>query len=438
MFCSLVQAQVNPEQKSADKGELKYNLSEDGKKYIKLTLLNQVWLRYNQSNPGTTVLGKPADDTFDIGLRRTRMQLYGAINEHLFFYTQFGMNNFNYLSGNGGNRKNQAFFHDALGEYNVFPLNNKLKLGAGLTICNGLSRFSQPSIGSIMTLDVPVFAQATVDQTDQFSRKLSVYARGQWGKLDYRIALSDPFPVTSNGTTPPTLGKDATFNPTGHTHQVQGLFIYNFLESEQHVTPYMQGTYLGKKKILNLEAGTVYQKSATWLTNEQGDTLTQDLLLSSVAVFADMPINVDKGTAFNAYLGYFNTNYGKNYIRNNGVMNPANGSTSSTVFSGYGNQYPMFGTGQSLYAQVGYLMKKNALGSNGTCMPFASIHYAQLQKIQDPVLVYDLGINWLIQGHNGKCSLDLQNRPVMETQADGSIQQTDRKYAVILQYQLMI
>ena len=40
---------------------------------------------------------------------------------------------------------------------------------------NGLSRFSQPSIGTIVTMDVPVFAQATVDQTDEFSRKLSVY-----------------------------------------------------------------------------------------------------------------------------------------------------------------------------------------------------------------------------------------------------------------------
>lgn len=28
---------------------------------------------------------------------------------------------------------------------------------------------------------------------------MSFYARGQVGKLDYRLVLSDPFPVASNG-----------------------------------------------------------------------------------------------------------------------------------------------------------------------------------------------------------------------------------------------
>jgi hypothetical protein len=37
-----------------------------------------------------------------------------------------------------------------------------------------------------------VFLQYTVDQTDQFARKLSIYARGQIGKLDYRLVMSDP------------------------------------------------------------------------------------------------------------------------------------------------------------------------------------------------------------------------------------------------------
>jgi len=178
---------------------LKLNLKEDGSLYLKVTFLNQVWVRYDHSNPGTLVLGQPAEHTFDIGLRRTRIQFFGQVTDHVFFYTQFGQNNFNFLSQNSGNRKLQVFFHDALGEYKVWRSNNRLKMGAGLTIANGLSRFSQPSIGTIMTMDVPIFAQATVDQTDEFSRKLSIYARGQLGKLDYRLILSDPFPVTTNG-----------------------------------------------------------------------------------------------------------------------------------------------------------------------------------------------------------------------------------------------
>ena len=170
-------APSQPKPKANTIEELKLKLNEDGSHYLKWTFSNQVWIRYNQSNPGTTVMGERANETFDIGLRRTRIQFYGQLTDHVFFYTQFGQNNFNFLSGqnasNSGNRKFQVFFHDALGEYKIWKDNEWLKLGGGLTIANGLSRFSQPSVSTIMTLDVPVFAQATVDQTDEFSRKLS-------------------------------------------------------------------------------------------------------------------------------------------------------------------------------------------------------------------------------------------------------------------------
>jgi hypothetical protein len=181
-------------QQQPQKDALKFNLNDDGSHYFQFTVLNQTWLRFNQSNPGTLVEGKAKDNTFDIGLRRTRVQAFGQITGNVFIYFQFGMNNFNAQYNTGNNRKLHAFFHDALGEYKVSN-GNQLKIGGGLTIANGLSRFSQPSVSSIMTMDVPVFAQSTVDQTDEFSRKLSVYARGQIGKFDYRIVLSDPFPI---------------------------------------------------------------------------------------------------------------------------------------------------------------------------------------------------------------------------------------------------
>lgn len=421
------------------KNELKVPLNSEGTNYLKFTFLNQTWLRYNQSNPSTTVMGEKAKETFDIGLRRTRMQFFGQINDHVFLYTQFGMNNFNFLSSNSGNRKLQAFFHDALGEYIVFKNKNWLKFGGGLSICNGLSRFTQPSVSSIMSLDVPVFAQSTVDQIDEFARKLSFYARGQVGHFDYRVIVSDPFPINTNGQTTPVLGKDAVFTTIGHHKQFQGLFIYNFFESENHTTPYMTGTALGSKKILNLEAGFIAQKNATWnLSNDGQDTLFNDLLHLSVAAYLDMPLDKEKGNAINAYLGYFNLDYGKNYIRNNGIMNPANGSTSTTLFNGAGNAYPMFGTGSVVYGQFGYLLKKNLLKEHGTLMPFATFQYAQLQKLKDNVMVFDLGINWLIQGHNAKLSLDLQNRPVFEYNSTGEIHETMRKNCLILQYQVFI
>src|SRR5688572_5482508 len=421
--------------------EMKLKLNEDGSHYLKWTFLNQIWLRYNDSNPGTTVMGEPANQTFDIGLRRTRIQFFGQLTDHVFFYTQFGQNNFNFLAGqnsnNNGNRKFQAFFHDALGEYKVWKDNDKLKLGGGLTITNGLSRFSQPSVSTIMTMDVPVFAQATVDQTDEFSRKLSIYARGQVGKFDYRIALSDPFPITSNGV-PSSLtpGPSATFAPLGHHKQYQGLFIYNFFDQETHTTPYMTGTYLGKKKVFNLEAGFISQRKATWSSTDGGVTTDyHDMNLWSVAMFYDAPLNVEKGTALSAYVGYFDMDYGPNYLRYNGIMNPANGITNGPAPGSQGNAFPMFGTGNVIYTQVGYLLKKDLFGDSGTLMPYASLMSADFDQLKDQMSVFDVGVNWLIKGHGSKLTLDYQNRPVYVSEG-GDLIKTTTKGQIVLQYQI--
>lgn len=417
--------------------ELKLNLNDDGSHYIKGTFLNQTWIRFNDSNPGTTVVGEPADQTFDIGLRRTRIQFYGQITDHVFFYTQFGQNNFNVLSQNSGNRKIQAFFHDALSEYKVWKDNDKLKLGAGLTIANGLSRFSQPSIGTIMTMDVPVFAQATVDQTDQFSRKLSVYARGQLGKFDYRVAISDPFPVQTNGATPPALGPSAGFATSKHTKQYQGFFMYNIFDKEGHTTPYMTGTYLGKKKVFNIEAGFITQKDATWSRETlASDTVFHSMNLWSVALYYDAPLHPETGTAISVYAGYFGTDYGKNYLRYNGIMNPANGTTNPVFAGSHGNAFPMFGTGNVFYTQVGYKFKDNMLGEEcGTLMPYASLMHADFDRLSDAVDVYNVGLNWLIKNHTSKISLDYQSRPVFTTSGTELVND-GRRGQLVLQYQV--
>lgn len=420
--------------------EMKLKLNESGSHYIKGTFLNQVWVRYNQSNPGTQVLGDASTETFDIGLRRTRIQFFGQLNDHVFFYTQFGQNNFNYLAGqnatNTGNRKFQAFFHDALGEYKVWKENDRLYIGSGLTIANGLSRFSQPSIGTIMTMDVPVFAQATVDQTDEFSRKLSVYARGQFGKIDYRLVLSDPFPITSNGLPAPPLSTNATFSQRGQHKQYQGFFMYNFFDVESHVTPYMTGTYLGKKKVLNLEAGFITQANATW-TRETilSDTVYHAMSLWSVAVYYDAPMNKEKGTALSAYIGYFDYDFGKGYLRYNGIMNPATSVTAPFPAGSQGNAFPMFATGNALYAQVGYLLKQDLLGEGkGTLMPYASITSANWDRVSNTFNIMNVGVNWMIQGHNSKLSLDYQHRPYFTIQGNELLKQGN-KGQVVLQYQ---
>lgn len=452
---SLAQEQKEEPKKEEKKPieELRLKLNEDGSHYIKATFSNQTWFRYAQYNDGTTVLGESKSEGFDIGLRRTRFQLYGQLTDHVTFYFQVGQNNFNFISGNGGvpdnnspyvNRKVQFFIHDAMADYRIKKGSDLLYLGGGLTITNGLSRFSQPSISTIMSLDVPVFAQATVDQTDEFSRKLSVFARGQVGNLDYRLVLSDPFPINTNGSiaTPPLIAApnspNATFAQVGHEKQYQGFFMWNFFDKESHVTPYMTGTYLGKKKILNLEAGFIHQAKATWTGDGSvAGTVYHDMDLWSVAVFYDAPLNAEQGTALNAYAGYFNTNYGPGYLRYNGSMNPANGTTTAGApTNSYGVAFPMFGTGNVIYGQVGYLMKKDLLGEgHGTLMPYLTVQSAKYDRLDKQMNVYDVGVNWLIKGHNAKLTLDYQLRPTYTPVGPDLFLDSNTKGQVIMQYQ---
>jgi hypothetical protein len=429
--------------KVVDDKPLKFNISEDGLKWFQVTLLNQTWARYNQSNGGTTVKGVYVPETFDIGLRRTRIQMYGQVTDRAFIYFQFGQNNFNYLSNISGNRKIGAFFHDALCEYRLTK-RNQLKIGGGLTITNGLSRFSQPSIGTIATLDVPVFAQATVDQIDMFSRKLSLYARGQVGKVDYRFSLSDPFPIASSGATVASLRATpyATFADSSHHKQYQTYIVYQFFEHEGHNTAYMTGTYLGLKKVFNVAGGAIYQSKATHRI-ENGSVVYDDMELFCVESFLDMPLNKEKQTAINAYLGYFSTNYGKNYLRYNGIMNPADGTSKTiTGFTNtYGNSFPMMGTGNAIYTQIALLLPKNFFGhsNNLRISVYGSSYINQFERVGRTGAVHSIGFNWHISAHRAKISAELQNRPTYVLgNNDVNLDFKSRKSCLIVQYQIFI
>ena len=158
--------------------------------------------------------------------------------------------------------------------------------------------------------------------------------------------------------------------------------------------------------------------------------------LWSAAVFYDAPVNTEKGTALNAYVGYFNYDFGPGYLRYNGIMNPA--STVSGIYpsGSQGNAFPMFGSGKVWYTQVGYLMKKDLLGEgNGTLMPYASLMSANYDRLDKQMNVIDVGVNWLLKGHNSKITLDYQNRPFYLQQGTDLIR-NGNKNQVVMQYQI--
>ena len=430
------QQQANTENKEIE--ELRLKLNNDGSHYLKFTALGQLWFRYNKSNPGTTVLKEPAPETFDVGIRRLRFQFFGQLTDHAFFYIHFGQDNFNRLAP----RKFIPFIQDVFGEYKVKKGSEALIVGGGLSIISGLSRFTQPQLPNIMSMDVPIFTSPTFDLTDQAARKLSIYARGQVGKLDYRVILSDPFPVTTSGTNIPVgnpVTPNSNFAQQGNHKQFQGLFIWNIFEREPHIVPFMPGTYYGKKKVLNLEAGFITQKKATWSSANNGQTVDyHSLNCWSAAVFYDAPVNKHTGTALNAYLGYFNTRYGPGYLRYIGAMNPADGPPASTTYftGSQGNAFPMYGTGNVIYSQVGYLFKKDMLGkSSGTLMPYGTVQTSDYDRLDKKMTVFNLGVNWFMKSNNSKISLDYQNRPVYSLVGNNLIRESNRKAQLVLQYQ---
>jgi hypothetical protein len=247
------------------KDGFKVYLSDDSTRYVKATGLAQIWTRYNDNNPGSAVYGSAQKNSFDVGLRRVRFQIMSQVSKKVFFYTQIGVNSINSLSI----RKTGLFFHDVTGEYNVYK--NYLTLGTGLSGWNGTSRFSSSSVASILGMDLPVVQETTNDVTDQFVRKLGVYAKGKIGGLDYRFSVSNPFPIQNAISTvallPATGTNTAYFSTNAPKVQTQGYVMWQFLDKESNQVPYMTGSYLGKKRVFNIGSGFAYQKNAVSYTH---------------------------------------------------------------------------------------------------------------------------------------------------------------------------
>ncbi|HBR12588.1 MAG TPA: hypothetical protein DD740_10430 [Chryseobacterium sp.] len=168
-------------------------LNEDGSNFVKFTFMTQAWIRSADYNPGSTIDDVAKNSGTDIGIRRSAIQVYGQLTDRVFAFTQIGLNNFNDLS-----ERNSGFFlNDAYGEYAIDK--TKLSLGMRLSGWSGLSRFASPAVGSQLGIDAPMYQQATSDVTDQFLRKLSVFAKGKLGKFDYRVAMAQPMDIKKNG-----------------------------------------------------------------------------------------------------------------------------------------------------------------------------------------------------------------------------------------------
>lgn len=325
--------------------KLKLNLDESGKTYIKGSIRGQFWARYMDMNPGSTVNGEPVSNKFDFSIRRIRVGVSAQLTPKLYVFTLFGGNNINF-------KTSQNFDFDVLDFSVEYAFADEIAVGVGESAWNGLSRWTVRSSKSLMALDAPLFSLLTVNKNDDLGRSLGMWVKGQLGKFDYVLALNSPnsFGVTATEG----VVNFALNNPRMRT---SGYLKYEIWDNESNKSAYSggTGTYLGKKKIFNIGAGYLFQGNMM-SSLENGEEVFYDFKNWAAEVFLDQPLNPDKGTAITGYLGFFSTDFGPDYIRNIGANDYTSGGTS---FNGSGNDFPMVGTGNTWFFQLGYLFQSH-------------------------------------------------------------------------------
>ena len=355
---------------------LTVKLSDDGKKYLRFILWNQLWLSTNNLEGGENLLLTPS-------IRRARVLAYSQISPRFLILTHFGLNNLgpNNLTalGNDGDGA-QLFLHGAWGELRVC---DGLYLGTGLHYWKGLTRLANASTLNFMTLDQirPWAHWHSLGISDQFARHLGVYAKGQIGGFDYRVAANAP------GRNPLGEGKDyglkdspymytGVSNPDGDGNPVgnyifEGYFRYNFWDKESIKLPYAVGSYLGNKKVLGLGAGFFIHPNAMYDTT---NLRHEDVAHFATDLFLEYPLS--QGDMVHFYGSFINFDYGMNYVSR------------------------WAGTGSQLYGQLGYYIQGLKL------MPYVALQNGSYDGFDDPISSLDIGLNYHLNGHNCKITLE--------------------------------
>lgn len=451
-FCFLLMALIGNQQLSYAQGSenygsgLKVNIKPDGSSYIRFIVWNQIWGSVIENNPGTMVNGTPENVTYDLGIRRARFLAFAQITPRYLILTHMGINNQTFvnggvpnggITGNGGaftsGKKPGLYFHDAWNEYAIFPAKNPetgkinkstLYLGSGLHYWHGISRMTSASTLNFLAIDAPIFNWPTIELSDQFARYFGIYAKGKLAeKIDYRFNLSHPFSTNLN---PPIVNGEKVLNTAvdnnlsnGNTWIKAGYVMYQFMEQESNLLPFTVGTYIGTKKVFNVGVGFQNQPKGTisYALNTNADTITQrhDINMFAADVFADIPFGGEKNMAVTAYSVYYLHNWGPNYSRSVGIMNVGvldPSFTGKVAQSGAGDTRPLLGTGGIWYTQAGLLLPKG-ISKKVRLQPFAAYTMQDLEVFSKPASAYDAGMNFFIDGHHAKVTLQYSSRPLI-------------------------
>lgn len=387
---------------------------------INWNITSQIWLRYSDLNEGSLIVEEPTSQFLDISVRRLRIPVSSQITPNIYAYAIFGGNNYNF--------KNKTFSLEVLDLYVEYKFAKWLEVGVGKSGWQGLNRWNIRSAKTMMGLDTPLFTLNSVEKNDDLGRLFGVWLKGQTGNIDYRLAFNRPFAVTNipNGEVNFSNGKPRVKTST--------YVKYQFFEHESNKSAYHTGTYMQAKKVCNIGAGYQYQAKAMSDGDAQlPSTMFFDINHFAADVFLNLPLK--NGNAITSYLGFFDYDFGPNYIRNVGANNPTTGG--GTDFNGPGVAFPMIGTGITWYTQFGYAFKQTEiLNQTMIIQPNIAIQHSSWDALQSTMTVYDFTVNFLLNGsHNNKFSLGYQHRPIFDAT---SLAQKNYKGMAVLQYQISV
>ncbi|QCK15845.1 hypothetical protein [Mangrovivirga cuniculi] len=379
---------------------LKINIDESGKKYIRFIIWNQFWLNMSENaNEETTI--QPL-------IRRSRILSFAQISDRFMILTHFGLNNLtaNNMGPLGQEASTQLFLHGAWGEFKII---DQIAIGGGLHYWNGLSRITSASTLNFMTLDNYRQGWAQLGLSDQFARHMGVYIKGRFGKLNYHFAINDP--ITNNleeGRTPGIgtavyQGKEIQSQANGNDANTvyQGYVDYQFLDQESNKLPYRVGSYLGKKTVFNVGAGFFSHPSGSVSQSPSSPTdfVYHDVNHFAIDAYYDAP--VARG-AINAYLVYYNFDYGPNY------------------------SFGPYGTGSSVYGQAGFLLPD--VSNKIRLMPYVAYSTRNYEAFEEPGNTFQVGSNIFITGHNAKLTFEYNS-----TRANFTGNEPDRTDRFVIQ-----
>lgn len=376
----------------------------------------QIWGRYTNLNPGSTIGPNESENALDFSIRRYRIGIKAHPYDYLSFNLQLGNNNLSRF------QKDQP--PKLLDAYATWHINDHTNLTAGKHAWTGLSRYAAPSTFSNISSDINYSATPSLNVHDDFFRRIAIALHGQVGQLDYRAIVAKPFTNSLN----PSLTNQATFvnEPSGFIYS--GYVKYQFFDHESLSSAFSPWSYLGSKKIVSLGGGFYHHDNATQ-SIQLSDTVRHAMNSWAVDVYVDLPVN---NKTLTGYIGYLNHDLGPKFIRMVGANNPADGSTGLGSLNGRGNSFPITGSGQIIFSQLGLGIQ---LKNDHIIQPNVSLQYSNLELVADDIVLVEGGVSYYLDKHQSKLSISAQSRPVL-TEANDQVKVTDHKLMLIGQYQI--